>query len=146
MARRMPDPVIRVLFVEDDLDVAERYRLRLELDGYQVSQVSSGEAAWQRLEQQQSDFDLAIVDIRLPDMNGLDLVQRMRSNGATRFLPVVVLTNDDSPDLIQRGRELDIVHWRVKYRVEPRQVSRDVAEAARLHADQPEERPELTAG
>ena len=72
---RSPGPVedVKVLFVEDDPTVAQMYRLKLELDGYQVVMAKDGEEGLElaaRLEP-----DLIFLDIRLPKMGGLDVLE-----------------------------------------------------------------------
>ena len=72
---------MRVLLVEDDQMLALGIKQGLATDGYVVDVVESAESA---LDAMTSDsFDAAIIDIGLPQMNGMELTQRMRQRGQT---------------------------------------------------------------
>lgn len=67
----------KILIAEDDSDIRELLTLYLESNNYKVSLASNGEEALEKLE---SDFfDLAIVDIMMPKMNGYELIKKVRS-------------------------------------------------------------------
>ena len=93
---------MRLLLVEDDVMVASGMKLGLCDAGYTVDWVGSGERAVQALEAE--SFDLAIVDIGLPGMDGLQLSQRIRASGCT--MPVLILTARDA--LHDRVQGLDL--------------------------------------
>ncbi|MBT9552622.1 MAG: response regulator transcription factor [Hydrogenophaga sp.] len=93
---------MRLLLVEDDVMVASGMKLGLTDAGYTVDWVGSGERAEQALER--DSFDLAIVDIGLPGLNGLELTQRLRVLGLT--MPVLILTARDA--LHDRVQGLDL--------------------------------------
>lgn len=93
---------MRLLLVEDDVMVASGMKLGLTDAGYTVDWVGSGERAEQALER--DSFDLAIVDIGLPGLNGLELTQRLRERGLA--MPVLILTARDA--LHDRVQGLDL--------------------------------------
>lgn len=79
---------MRVLAVEDDTRIAESIRLALTGAGMRVEQTSNGESAWFLGDTE--DFDLVILDLGLPGMDGLSVLKRWRANG--RHMPVLILT------------------------------------------------------
>ncbi len=83
---------MRVLVVEDDPVVASGVKQGLEKAGYSVDHLSSAEQAEAAL--QHTMFALAIIDIGLPEMDGLELIRRVR--GAGNPVPVLILTARDS--------------------------------------------------
>ncbi len=93
---------MRLLLVEDDVMVASGIKLGLTQAGYTLDWVGSAERAEQALDQ--DSFDLAIIDIGLPGINGLALTQRLRARGLT--LPVLILTARDA--LQDRVQGLDL--------------------------------------
>jgi DNA-binding response OmpR family regulator len=93
---------MRLLLVEDDLMVASGIKLGLSNAGYTVDWVGSAERAEHALDK--DSFDLAIVDIGLPGVNGLELTQRLRARGLT--MPVLILTARDA--LHDRVQGLDL--------------------------------------
>jgi len=83
---------MRLLLVEDDVLVASGIKLGLSNAGYAVDWVGSAERA---LEVTQTDtFDIAVIDIGLPAMNGLELTQLLRNRGHS--MPVLILTARDA--------------------------------------------------
>ena len=93
---------MRLLLVEDDVMVASGIKLGLSGAGYAVDWVGSAERA---LEVTRAEtFDLAVIDIGLPGMDGLTLTQVLRKEG--RSMPVLILTARDA--LQDRVQGLDI--------------------------------------
>jgi DNA-binding response OmpR family regulator len=93
---------MRLLLVEDDVMVASGIKLGLSDAGYAVDWVGSAERA---LEVTQSEaFDIAVIDIGLPTMDGLALTQRLRKEG--HAMPVLILTARDA--LQDRVQGLDM--------------------------------------
>lgn len=93
---------MRLLLVEDDVMVASGIKLGLTNAGYTVDWVGSAERAEQALEGE--SFDLAIVDIGLPGVDGLELTRRLRTRGLA--MPVLILTARDA--LHDRVQGLDL--------------------------------------
>lgn len=79
---------MRLLLIEDDAPLRLSLALRLEGDGYRVDQASDGEDGL--FQASQYPVDLAIVDLGLPKLGGLAVVQRLRAEGRT--IPILVLT------------------------------------------------------
>lgn len=78
----------RVLVVEDDVPLAQLLRQQLETKSYAVSVVHDGEAAQKII--QDGKFDLVILDLNLPKLDGVSLLQQVRPSQPR--LPVLVLT------------------------------------------------------
>jgi two-component system, OmpR family, response regulator PhoP len=79
---------MRLLVIEDDEDLRRGLARQLEADGYRVDQAGDGDEGL--FLAREYPFDLAIVDLGLPKVNGLTIVQRLRSEG--RDLPLLILT------------------------------------------------------
>ena len=113
----------RVLIIEDDSNVAELYASKLRRGGYEVDVAPDGV----------SGFDLAgsllpdaiILDIHLPRLSGLAALAVLRKEEATSGLPVIVLSNDDTPAVMEEAGRLGVSAYLIKSMVLPQ----DVAEA-----------------
>ena len=79
---------MRILLVEDDPLIARKVTAVLENSGYAVDTVRDGEAAW--FQGETEDYDLAILDLGLPRMDGLAVLKKWRA--AQRDFPVLILT------------------------------------------------------
>ncbi len=91
----------RVLVVEDEQHLAEGLRFNLEAEGYQVQLVETGEAALETLTAQSPAFDVVILDVMLPGIDGFGVVSQMRELG--QFVPTLILTARGYPDDVLRG-------------------------------------------
>jgi DNA-binding response OmpR family regulator len=85
---------MRVLLVEDDVMVASGTKLGLSHAGYAVDWVGSAERALEAAAQ--ASFDVAIVDLGLPQMDGLTLTRELRKTGTN--MPILILTARDALD------------------------------------------------
>lgn len=79
---------MRLLIVEDDRRIADDIAGALAAAGYGVEIAARGEDAWFRGDTE--DYDLVVLDIGLPDLDGLTILKRWRANG--RHMPVIMLT------------------------------------------------------
>ena len=104
---------MRLLLVEDDLMVASGIKLGLTDAGYAADWVGSGERAEEVL--QRETFDVAIVDIGLPGMDGLELTRRLRRpEMASHDMPVLILTARDALHDRVQGLDLGADDYMVK--------------------------------
>ena len=111
-----PDEV-RVLFVEDDPAVAQMYRLKLELDGYQVEVAADGEMALQMA--RTSLPDIIFLDIRLPKLGGLEVLEALRADPQTKSVPVVILSSHSEQELVEPGAKLGALDHLIKSKTTP---------------------------
>ena len=79
---------MRLLLIEDEAPLRLTLARRLEADGYRVDQAADGEDGL--FQAREFPVDLAIVDLGLPKLNGLTVVQRLRADGRT--IPILILT------------------------------------------------------
>ncbi|MDQ2634644.1 MAG: response regulator [Pseudomonadota bacterium] len=80
----------RILIVEDEPNIVESLSFILRRAGFEVDTVSDGAEALDRVRRQA--FQVLVLDIMLPGMNGLDVLKAIRSDKSLSSLPVVVLT------------------------------------------------------
>jgi DNA-binding NtrC family response regulator len=81
-----------ILVVDDERNIRRTLDLVLRGEGYAVLEAQSAEDALALLEAGESPVDLAVIDIMLPGMSGIDLLTRLRQDDATRELPVIVIS------------------------------------------------------
>lgn len=112
---------VRVLFVEDDEAIAQMYKLKLELDGYHVDVARDGEVALQMA--RSSLPDIIFLDIRLPKLDGLDVLEALRADPKTRRVPVVILSSYSEKELVERGAKLGALDHLIKSRTTPAKLA-----------------------
>ena len=87
-----------VYIVEDDKDIREIESFALKNSGYRVEEFSSAEEFYKKLKEKKPD--LILLDVMLPDEDGLAIVKKLRSTQDTKKLPIIMVT--------AKGTELDI--------------------------------------
>ncbi|MBN2161462.1 MAG: PAS domain S-box protein [Pontiellaceae bacterium] len=91
------EPVRRLLLVEDDKNSLEMLALLLGSIGFKTEMATNGEEALERLAED-PEFDLVLLDKKMPKLNGTETLKAIRSNPALKGLPVLVMTASAHPD------------------------------------------------
>ena len=91
----------RILIVEDELHLAQGLLFNLEAEGHEVSAVESGEAALNLLIDRNELFDVVVLDIMLPGVNGFEVAERLRAEH--NFVPILMLTARSRPEDVLKG-------------------------------------------
>jgi DNA-binding response OmpR family regulator len=99
-----------ILIVEDDKPIAHALALKLTHEGFEVAAASDGEQALEMLAK--NKFDLMLMDLVMPRMDGFRLLERMKEGGYTT--PVVVTSNLSQEEDMKRSKELGAVGYIVK--------------------------------
>src|SRR5262249_19166610 len=86
-ARRMTERSTRILLVDDEQSIQTLLSYPLRRDGYEVVQATDGREALERFEER--PFDLVVLDVMLPQLDGLEVCRRLRSRSA---VPIIMLT------------------------------------------------------
>lgn len=84
---------MRILLVEDEENIRNVVKLNLEMEGFEVIETDNGKEAV-RLSQEQH-FDLLMLDVMLPEMNGFEICEQVRLTNTT--VPIIFLTAKDAP-------------------------------------------------
>ena len=112
---------LHILLVEDDPAVAGMYKLKLEMDGYKVTVAGDGEEGLRIARDLKPQ--LIFLDIRLPKMDGMTVLEAMRGDDRTRHIPVLILSNYGEPPLIERGLRLGAREYLLKSETTPSGVA-----------------------
>ena len=120
----MSEESVKVLLIEDDVRVRELYELVLKMDEYQVITAETGEDGLEKARTEQPD--LIFLDIRLPGMNGLEVLEILRQDEQTSAIPVVILSNLNDEKTVSKGVSLGALEYVVKSRITPQDLSKRV--------------------
>jgi two-component system, chemotaxis family, chemotaxis protein CheY len=100
-----------ILVIDDSMMVRKQVGNALKAHGYTVVEAVDGVDALAKLESN-PDTQLVVCDVNMPRMNGLEFLEQLSAK--KRSLPVVMLTTEGQPELIQRAKALGAVGWLVK--------------------------------
>src|SRR3954462_6304175 len=94
----------RVLLVEDDRDTREMYCEYLSFSGMDVTEARNGRGALERAANMLPD--IVVTDIAMPEMDGLELSRRLRSQEATRDVPIIAVSGQASDVAREAGADV----------------------------------------
>lgn len=102
-----------ILIVDDSASMRQMISFTLKQTGvHTVKESIDGKHGLQAV--QSEKFDLIITDMNMPNMNGMDFSKALRARSDYKFVPILVLTTESSPELKQQGRETGVTGWIVK--------------------------------
>ena len=102
----------KVLAVDDSKTMRDMVSFILGGAGYDVSTADDGVHALSTLGG--TGVDLVITDVNMPNMNGIELVKKLRENPSYRATPILILTTESDEGLKRQGREAGATGWIVK--------------------------------
>lgn len=102
----------RILIVDDSATVRHQLRDCLESGGHEVVEAENGAFGLQRAKDE--EFALIIVDVNMPVMNGLEMLENLRALPQRATVPAFVLTTESSKDMVARGKKCGATAWIVK--------------------------------
>jgi DNA-binding response OmpR family regulator len=94
-------PQKTIVVVEDEQDTAEMFAEMMRLSGYRVLKSFGGNAAIELIRREQPDA--VVLDVMMPDMSGLDVLQALQDDGLLDTLPVIVVSAKSMPADIKMG-------------------------------------------
>lgn len=103
---------LRVLIADDDPIFRSVIAAKLARINAEIVEAADGGAAWQALEQ--GDFHLALVDLEMPNMKGVELIKRMRETPRTHDIPVVVMTSRNDSEAVRSSLDAGATSFMTK--------------------------------
>ncbi len=115
---------VKVAIIEDDMAIVQMYRVKFENEGYEVATAGDGEAGLELIESFQPD--IVLLDLMMPHMNGLDMLQKLRAQPNGKAAKVVVLTNMGDTETATRVYKMAADDYIVKAEMTPKEVTERV--------------------
>jgi len=110
----------RILLIEDETNIRAMYADILRESGYDVLEAAEGKAGLNEV--MNGDWDLLLLDIMLPKLDGIELLKRMQLDPRTKEKPVIVLTNLDDNRIRDTCLDLGVNEFLVKANVIPSEI------------------------
>lgn len=105
----------RILLIDDEELVLKSIEKFLKREGYEVVCVNNGEEAIKKVGE--LDFDLMVTDIRMPKLNGIEIIERIREvlrNKGKKRIPEICITGYADNELSQKAEKLGVVEYLYK--------------------------------
>jgi len=114
----------KVAIIEDDMAIVQMYRTKFETEGYDVATAPDGATGLELIDS--FSPDIVLLDLMMPNMNGLDMLSRLRSQPNGREAKVVVLTNMGDTETATKVFKMSADDYIVKAEMTPKQVAERV--------------------
>lgn len=101
----------KILVIDDSPTVRQQVGLALSQAGYQVVEAVDGLDGIGKVD---ASVAMLICDVNMPRMNGLEMLEKLRSDARWNSLPVVMLTTEGQPALIERAKKAGAKGWIIK--------------------------------
>lgn len=103
----------KILVVDDSATVRQQVGLALTQAGFEILEAVDGLDGAEKLTQM-TDISLVICDVNMPRMNGLEMLEKVRAEQTGPAIPVVMLTTEGQPELVERAKKAGAKGWIVK--------------------------------
>jgi two-component system chemotaxis response regulator CheY len=103
----------KVLVVDDSASVRQQVRLALDEAGFETVDAIDGVDGLNKLAEH-PDLSLVICDVNMPNMDGLEMLEQALAQPSTRDIPIVMLTTEGQPGMIERAKQAGAKGWIVK--------------------------------
>ncbi|MEK7059735.1 MAG: response regulator [Patescibacteria group bacterium] len=124
----MSKPAIKLLLVEDDPPIRRMYENAFEIAGFQVASAYDGTLVAETI--LNNPPDIVIMDVMMPNFDGLDTLRELKINPKTSSIPVIMLSANDDPKVIDKALKLGAAHYLIKSNVEPADVIKIIKDEA----------------
>lgn len=111
----------KIAIIEDDLAIAQMYRIKFEAEGFEVEVAENGRLGLDLCEQMHPD--MVLLDLMMPQMNGDEVLTQMRMTNWGKDTKVIILTNMGEQEAPPSLKSLGVTAFIVKADMTPRQVA-----------------------
>lgn len=112
--------MIKIAIIEDDPTISQMYRMKFEADGFEVRLAANGHIGVKLVEEFRPD--VILLDLQMPELNGVEALQQIRTHNWGKTIPVIILTNLGEEEAPKELRNLGVSNYIVKANLTPRQV------------------------
>lgn len=112
----------KIALVEDDADIREMYKMKLELNGYDVLTAEDGKEAMELIKK--ANPNLVLLDILLPKKDGFEVLKEIKdsTDEKVKSVPVIMLSNLSSKEDIEEAKKLGASDYFIKAKTSPREI------------------------
>ncbi len=111
----------KIAIVEDDVAIAQMYGIKFESEGYIVQTAENGRLGLELIEKMRPD--IVLLDLMMPEMNGDEMLAKMRATDWGKDIKVIILTNMGEQEAPEILRTLNVSAFVVKADFTPKQVA-----------------------
>ncbi|MCD6148114.1 response regulator [bacterium] len=110
----------KILIIEDDKFLRELIAKKLAKDGYEVSEAVDGEEGVKKTKETKPD--LILLDLILPEMDGFEVLSKIKEDPASSLIPVIILSNLGQKEDIEKGLKMGATDYLIKAHFTPGEI------------------------
>lgn len=114
----------KILIVEDDSFIVDIYQTKFLQEGFDVLTAENGVKALEILDKEIPD--IILLDMMMPQMGGMDVLEKIKENENTKRIPIIMLTNIAESEDIAESQELGVDDYLIKSHFTPTEVMEKV--------------------
>lgn len=111
----------KIAIIEDDSAISMMYRIKFEAEGYTVETAENGKLGLALIEEMRPD--IILLDLMMPEMNGEEMLTKLRASNWGKDIKVIILTNMGESEVPATIKELRVEAFILKANMTPRQVA-----------------------
>lgn len=116
----------KIAIVEDDVAISQMYRIKFEAEGFTVETAENGKVGLELVESMKPD--IVLLDLMMPEMNGEEMLTKLREQAWGKDIKVIILTNMGETEAPPTIKQLGVEAFILKANMTPRQVAELVKE------------------
>lgn len=116
----MKNAKAKILLVEDDTLLMNLYSKKFEIEGYYIAVAENGKLGLEKA--REIIPDIILLDIMMPEMDGFEVLKKLKADPATANIPVIILTNINQMEDIEKGLSLGAVDYFIKAHFIPSEI------------------------
>jgi DNA-binding response OmpR family regulator len=111
----------KIAIIEDDRAISQMYRIKFEAEGYDVETAENGKLGLELVGKMRPD--IILLDLMMPEMNGDEMLEKMRATDWGKDIKVIILTNMGEQEAPASVKQQNVRRFIVKAEMTPRQVA-----------------------
>jgi len=113
-----------ILLIEDDPFLIDIYTTKLKEAGFKIEAATDGQEGQRKLTEKK--FDLLVLDIVLPQIDGWEILKKIKQDLKLKFLPVIILSNLGQKGEVEKGMKLGATKYLIKAHYTPSEVVAEI--------------------
>ena len=111
----------KIAIIEDDAAISQMYRIKFESENFEVDTAENGKLGLELIEKMKPD--IILLDLMMPEMNGDEMLEKLRKTPFGKDVKVIILTNMGESEAPDSLKSLNVLSFIVKANMTPRQVA-----------------------
>jgi DNA-binding response OmpR family regulator len=111
---------MKILLIEDEKEICKIYEETLSSGGYNIISIYDGDSGYEVAKK--GDWDLLLLDIMLPNKDGIEILSQLNSDGLVKERKVIILSNIENNEVFKKSQSLGAHKYIIKSEIKPSEL------------------------